>query len=104
MEVEEKRYRNTQIRIKKLVGNIQKDGKTLTEDNLIKLYDSDGITPEFLKDQGVSIDIPPNFYAKVTERHITHTAEKSKRTFDIDNLPSTHPLFYEDQELFEFDG
>ncbi|MBE18875.1 MAG: alanine--tRNA ligase [Thaumarchaeota archaeon] len=104
LEVEEKRYRNTQIRIKKLVGNIQKDGKTLTEDNLIKLYDSDGITPEFLKDQGVSIDIPPNFYAKVTERHITHTTEKSKRTFDIDNLPSTRPLFYEDQELVEFDA
>jgi len=104
LEIEEKRYRNTQLRIKKLVGNIRKDGKPLTEENLIKFYDSDGITPEFLKDQGVLLNIPPNFYAKVTERHITHTAEKPKRTFDIDNLPSTRTLFYEDQELFEFDA
>jgi len=104
LEVEEKRYDNTQERIKKTVSNMQNSNQSLDEETLIKLYDSDGITPEFIKDQGLDIDIPANFYAKVTERHILNKTEKPKRTFDIDELPETRPLFYENQELTEFDG
>ena len=104
LEVEEKRYDNTQERIKKIVSNMQKSNQPVNEDNLIKLYDSDGITPEFIRDQGLNIDIPANFYAKVTERHILNKTEKPKRSFDIDKLPETRPLFYENQELTEFEG
>ena len=83
---------------------MQKSNQPVNEDNLIKLYDSDGITPEFIRDQGLNIDIPANFYAKVTERHILNKTEKPKRSFDIDKLPETRPLFYENQELTEFEG
>tara|TARA_B100001013_G_scaffold195991_1_gene118487 strand:+ start:2067 stop:4793 length:2727 start_codon:yes stop_codon:yes gene_type:complete len=104
LEVEEQRYSNTQERIKKLVSTIKKENRTLNEDTLIKLYDSDGITPEFIKDQGLSVDIPANFYAKVTERHILNKAEKPKRTFDIEDIQPTRTLFYENQKQSEFDG
>lgn len=102
--VEEQRYNNTQERIKKIVSNIQQENKRIDEEKLIKLYDSDGITPEFIKDQGLPIEIPANFYAKVTERHLLHQAEKIKRNLDVDDLPATRTLFYENQELNEFDG
>ncbi|NSL76852.1 MAG: alanine--tRNA ligase [Thaumarchaeota archaeon] len=104
LEVEEQRYDNTQERIKKIVSNMNKSNQIVNEETLIKLYDSDGITPEFIRDQGMKIDIPANFYAKVTEKHILNTTEKPKRNFDIDGIDQTRPLFYENQDLTEFEG
>jgi alanyl-tRNA synthetase len=105
LEVEEKRYRNTVERMDRIVGGIAETGKTPGEEDLIRLYDSEGITPDMLKKHGLQIEVPQDFYSKVTERHMREREEKKKiPKFDVDSFPPTHLLFYDDQNLFEFDA
>ncbi|MFC1754802.1 alanine--tRNA ligase [Thermoproteota archaeon] len=104
LNVEKRRYQNAMERTKKIVQNLAKKNKTQSLDELIQLYDSEGITPDMLKKHGLQIDIPSNFYTKVTEWHMIEKKEKEKPKFDVDKLPPTRLLFYEDQYLFEFTG
>ena len=43
--------------------------KSPNVENLIKMYESDGITPDFLLENGVIENIPPDFYLKLAELH-----------------------------------
>jgi len=38
-------------------------------DDLIRLYESDGVTPDYLKEMNVISDIPSTFYSKLSELH-----------------------------------
>ncbi|MBI4257701.1 MAG: alanine--tRNA ligase, partial [Thaumarchaeota archaeon] len=100
--VEEKRYQSTKERIGKITANLQKSSKTLGEEDLIRLYDSEGVTPEMLAKHGLQITIPQDFYAKVTARHVVPKKMIETYKFDVEDLPPTRLLFYEDQSLFEF--
>src|SRR3990170_6010611 len=102
LEVEEQRYRNTVERIDKHVGSMAKTRRNPSEDELIQLYDSEGITPDMLKKHGLPIEVPQDFYAKVTKRHMMEREEKTPQKFDVERVPPTRLLFYEDQDLFEF--
>ncbi|MCS7116199.1 MAG: alanine--tRNA ligase [Nitrososphaerales archaeon] len=102
LQVEEKRYRNAKERMKKVLFNIMRSKKSLSEEDLIKLYDSEGITPELLKESGLQVTIPPDFYTKVTERHLLPKPIEEQMKFDVDDLPPTTLLFYKDPNLFEF--
>ncbi len=102
LEVEEQRYRNTVQRMDKIVSSISKTNKSPSEDDLIRLYDSEGITPDMLKKHGLPLEVPQDFYAKVTERHMMEREEKLPQKFDVERIPPTRLLFYEDQDLFEF--
>lgn len=104
LNVEKQRYQNAMERTKQTVQNLAKKNEPQSIDELIKLYDSEGITPDMLKKYGLQIDLPSNFYTKVTERHMIEKKEKEKPKFDVDKLPPTRLLFYEDQYLFEFTG
>ena len=104
LHVEKQRYQNTLERTSKIVRNITKNKKSQSIDELIQLYDSEGITPDMLKKQGLQIEIPSDFYTKVTERHMMEKKDKKRHKFDTDKLPPTRLLFYENQHLFEFTG
>ena len=72
----------------------------MTVDDLIRLYESDGITPEFLMETGVVQTIPPTFYTKLAELHTKETSVEAPKSFKgLSNLPSTRLLFYEDEIL-----
>ena len=47
-----------------LATNIKKANKQLTIDDLIRMYESDGITPDFLLEAGAIESIPASFYTK----------------------------------------
>jgi alanyl-tRNA synthetase len=98
--VEEKRYRESKKRAKKIVKKIVETKEKLDESKLIQLYDSEGITPELLKESGVEIEIPPDFYFGVIERHMQEKTVEEKPRFDISSLPETKTLFYDD--IFKF--
>lgn len=103
-EIEEKRYHQTKARTKRIIEGFIKENKIPSEEELIKLYDSDGIAPEQLKQAGLDIIIPSDFYAKVTERHMGEGIKKEKIRFDVSGLPETKLLFYEKPDLFEFEA
>ena len=61
-----------------LATYIRKADKKLTIDDLIKMYESDGITPEYLLEAGAIQSIPSSFYTKLAELHSEQAAADSK--------------------------
>ncbi|MGA1974099.1 MAG: alanine--tRNA ligase [Conexivisphaerales archaeon] len=103
-DVEERRYDASKARVSSIVQQLQKSKKSPLLEDLIRLYDSEGVTPELLKENGLSITVPSDFYMKVTERHIVQKQAEEKPLYDTSGLPRTRPLFYEERSLFDFDA
>ena len=102
--VETKRYEASKARVASIVQQMQRSKKSPSMDDLIRLYDSEGVTPELLKDSGLPITVPADFYLKVTEKHIVQKQAEEKALYDTTGLPKTKPLFYEERSLFDFEG
>lgn len=109
LNIESKRFSETQSRINTISTKIKKGKDTLEIDDLIRLYESDGITPEHLVESGVIEMVPSNFYIKLSEIHST-VGQNKKVTNEFDFLkekefellPKTRLLYYEDPSLFVF--
>lgn len=97
LQVEEKRFKENRQRVAKIIQSFE--GREIPEDELIKLYDSQGITPEQL-----GIHVPEDFYVKVTERHMGQKHEEEKFQLDVSKLPPTKILYYDEPYIFEFDA
>ncbi|MEM0117080.1 MAG: alanine--tRNA ligase [Conexivisphaerales archaeon] len=101
LSVEEQRYYSSLSRAETIIQQLKKKG-TPTLEEMIKLYDSEGITPELLKARGLDVTIPADFYRRVTERHMIQKAQNNRESFDVTGLPATELLYYEDQDLYDF--
>jgi len=100
--VEMARYASSSERVSRIVSSMAASKKKLTTEDLIRLYDSDGVTPEQLEEAGAKVDPPADFYEKVQARHETKKTEDEKQKFDVSGLPDTKLLYYEDAPSFEF--
>lgn len=96
LSIEEEKFKQNRERSKKLVTSLS--GKKPTVEELVGLYDSQGVTPEQL-----GIEVPPEFYDKVTEKHMTQEKEK-KSKLDLRGLTPTKILYYNEPYIFEFDA
>ena len=99
ISIETGRYDSSKQRMQKIVSKLNKEPKV---EDLITLYESDGVTPEYLKEMKVISEIPSSFYSKLSDLH------QSKKQKDQVNLPlegvaDTELLFYEDDPR-EFDA
>jgi len=97
LDVEEKRFMQDKKRSKKIIENYK--GKKISEDDLQKLYTSQGITPEEL-----GVEVPSDFYIKLTEKHQGEIQPEGKWHFDISNTPDTKVLYYEHPVIYNFDA
>ena len=100
LEIELARYQESKIHMKKKADRIREKGTPSVED-LIRFYESDGITPEYLKEINAISEIPSLFYLKLSE---LHQSEKKKIMANLpllDDLPKTDILFYKDDIEFE---
>lgn len=102
LAVEESRYASTTGRVSKIVASIRADGKPVSTEDLIRMYDSDGVTPEQLMEAGAKVEMPEDFYEKVQARHVSRTVEAPKAEFRIGKLPPTKLLYYADGHGFDF--
>lgn len=91
VSLESERYENSKSRMQKIVSKI----KNPTVDDLITLYESDGITPDYLKEMSVISEIPSLFYSKLSELHQSAKREEQKH-LPLDGLAETELLFYSD--------
>ncbi len=101
LDVERKRFSNTKQRTQRIVEDIIQKGENIDENKLIELYDSDGITPELIREYNPDVKVPSDFYIKVTSKHMKED-KFEKQTVDVSGLPQTPLLFYDDQNKFEF--
>ncbi|MEM5804346.1 MAG: alanine--tRNA ligase [Candidatus Aenigmatarchaeota archaeon] len=106
IDVEEKRYRGAMERTQRAVELMLEREEPITEDKLIQLYDSQGITPELVSQvaskKGMKVNIPAGFWASVADLHTAEKAEQKKEIMDTKGLPATRKLYFDNDKLFEF--
>ncbi|HET6517293.1 MAG TPA: alanine--tRNA ligase [Nitrosopumilaceae archaeon] len=91
ISLESFRYQSSKSRMQKIVSKISNP----SVDELITLYESDGITPDYLKEMNVISEIPSAFYSKLSELH--QSAKKEHQVeLPLEGLPETELLFYAD--------
>ncbi|QKR00936.1 alanine--tRNA ligase [Metallosphaera tengchongensis] len=114
-DTEQEKFNEVLTKIPSVANALQKR-KEVGINELIQLYDSNGIPPDLLQEEmnkrGVHLEIPHNFYSIVAKSHQSAPVKKdrdiSKMPVDtvekIKNLPETEKLFYKDQYAREFDA
>jgi alanyl-tRNA synthetase len=101
-KLESERYVESKVRMGKMASRLKDKGRAPTVDELITLYESDGITPEYLKEINVISEIPSSFYAKLSDLHQSDK-KKALESLPLENIPETEMLFYKDDPM-EFDA
>ena len=100
LDIETERYRSTRGRMAKVASRIKQKSDHITVDELITLYESDGITPEYLVECGAIPSVPDGFRAALASLHQSRRRtppEPPERP-----LPATTPLYHmEDPHTFE---
>ncbi|RZD41549.1 MAG: alanine--tRNA ligase [Thaumarchaeota archaeon] len=101
LKLESSRYEESKIHMKKKAEKIREKGAP-SVDELITLYESDGITPEYLKEIDAISEIPSQFYSKLSD---LHQSEKKKAITELplEELPETEMLFYKNDPM-EFEA
>ena len=110
LEVERSKYEATKQKTEGIVKKLL-EKEEITEEKLIELYDSEGINPQLIKEaaakQGKDINIPDDFFGKVHARHEQkeqiHATEREAK-LDIDDMPETEALYYDDYLNTDFTG
>ncbi|MGD8545398.1 MAG: alanine--tRNA ligase, partial [Candidatus Bathyarchaeota archaeon] len=118
LSVEEEKFKRTIESGGRLVKRITEELKTkeaskIPVKTLTELYDSHGLPPEIIKEfaekEGLSAEIPDNFYALIAERH--EAPESDRRVIpegfldeEVSGIPETELLYYQDQYMKEFEA
>ena len=110
LNVEKDKYQLTKKKASKILEKILKKGRIST-DTLIEIYDSNGISPDMVKDAAkkynVQVKIPDDFYTLIVERHEKieqiHATGK-KINLQISDIPDTESLYYYDYSVTSNDA
>lgn len=103
IDVERKRYEESKRKSKDIIKRMVKAKETLTADKLVELYDSQGISPELIKEAKPDVVIPEDFYVRVQARHDVKTSRKIEAN-ETQGLPKTEPLYYAKPREFHFEA
>jgi len=98
LRIESERYEESKTRMKKMADKVGQKGRPPTVEELITLYESDGVTPDYLKEVNAISEIPSTFYSRLSD---LHQSEKKKEIekLPLDNLPETEMLFYKEDPM-----
>ena len=99
LNIETARYRESRIHMKRKTDRLRKKGDGSNHhsvDTLLTLYESDGITPEYLMEMGVIREIPSEFYPRLADLHQSNKKDNTRTLQINDTIPDTKLLFYED--------
>ncbi len=109
LDVERKKFEATKLKTQRIVERLLANNDVINEDKLIELYDSDGISPSLVIEEarklGKEIKMPENFYGKVSARHEHKQqlhATKREEQLNLDDVPETKALYFDDYEFVEF--
>jgi len=90
ISIETGRYDSSKERMQKIVSKLNKEPKV---EDLITLYESDGVTPEYLKEMKVISEIPSTFYSKLSDLHQSKK-QKEQVNLPLEGISDTELLFY----------
>ena len=121
LKVEEEKFEDTLKRGEGMVKRIAADLKAkhvsrMPDATLSELYDSHGLPPEIVKEaaeaEGVTVEVPENFYALIANRHMQadkpteeeETKAEASLEEAVADLPPTEQMYYADAYVKEFDA
>ncbi len=119
VDLEEKKFKELLRQAPSIIDRVIKDrerktGKReLTVDDLITLYDSQGLPPEIVREVsssklGLSISVPDDFYSRLAAKYQRQIGEEKPKVdvnpVEVQDLPQTRELFYENMRLFQFNA
>jgi len=93
LDVEYKRYSESKMRMDKIATKMKINDKKLSIEKLIQLYESDGITPDYLKERNIISKYPANFYSLLSKKN-NRVKTRSKNILEFEDVRSTELLFY----------
>lgn len=100
--LEARRYSGMRSRMESIASRLRAKKAEPTVDELITLYESDGVPPDYLRELGAIRDIPGEFYERLSELHQSPKAEAAPPPPGLAGLPRTEALFHgEDPREFE---
>ena len=99
LNVEKRRYENMKRSTRKLVERIVEKGDRINFDTAKMLYESNGITPDFIhqisNEKGIKIDIDEDVYSKLIKKDFVEKKKKeNKNNFNLKNIQNTEKLYY----------
>ena len=65
IQIESDRYSSSKERMYQIANSMIKSKNSPSTEDLIRMYESDGITPDFLLESGVIEKIPPDFLCEI---------------------------------------
>lgn len=104
MQIESDRYSSSKERMYSIASSMRESKKKPSVEDLIRMYESDGITPDLLLETGVIEKIPPDFYVKLAQLHTTHEPIPIPVIETGTDIKPTKLLYYEDESIREFDA
>ena len=119
VQLEQERFEETMSKATSAISSLVKKSKEITAEDLVKLYDSNGIPPDIVAEEArkinpnVKVEVPHNFYALVAKRHQSAPIKGGKKEklpqdlikiIEERELPSTNKLYYKDQYQRSFQG
>ena len=98
LKIESERYDESKTRMKKIADRVKEKGRAPSVDELITLYESDGVTPDYLKEVNAISEIPTTFYSRLSD---LHQSEKKKEieNLPLEEIPETEALFYKEDPM-----
>jgi alanyl-tRNA synthetase len=107
LDVEKRKFKETKSKSKQVIINLLKRDSEIPESKFIELYTSQGISPEMIEEQaeelGKKIEVPEDFYSKVSQVGQIEQ-EIVKERLPLEDVPDTEILYYNDFALVEFKG
>ncbi len=99
VEVERERYANTKRSSRKIVESlIGKGHKRIDVDTAKRLYESNGVTPEFIeevsKEMRMEVEIDDEAYSKIIKGDFADRKRAERPGFDTSGLRATERLYY----------
>lgn len=106
LEEEERRYRETLERGRRMVEREVAKKREVAPEVLVELYDSHGLVPEVVKEAaaplGVALEVPDDFYSMVAKRHARAAKEAKEKRLPESGFAPTRKLYYEAPPALEF--
>ena len=99
LDVEKAKFLATRQKSRQTVERLLRDDKKIDEALLLQLYDSQGISPELIKEEaeklGKKIMIPDNFYGRVSALHEKkEQIHEEKKEFPLQDIAETDSLYF----------
>ncbi len=107
LEVERRKFGDSKAKAWKASQDIVAQGKPISTEKMLNLYESQGITPELLEkaaaEKNAQVSIPADFYKAVTSRHQmeAHASKKDLTTLDVSTIVKTELEYYNHPERDE---